>query len=44
MVWIFENNHLESVELLRDWILQEAEFQTIEAETIKGIMNQKNEA
>ena len=35
--WIFENNHLESVETLRDWIVQEAEFQTIAAETIKGI-------
>ena len=39
--WIFENNHLESVETLRDWLVQEAEFQTIVAETIKGIMNQK---
>ena len=35
--WIFENNHLESVETLRDWIVQEAEFQTIATETIKGI-------
>ena len=35
--WIFENNHLESVETLKDWIVQEAEFQTIAAETIKGI-------
>ena len=42
--WIFENNHLESVETLRDWIVQEAEFQTIAAETIKGIMNKKKEA
>ena len=24
--WIFENNHLESVETLRDWLVQEAEF------------------
>ena len=32
--WIFENNHLESVETLRDWLVQEAEFQTIAAETI----------
>ena len=40
--WIFENNHLESVETLRDWIVQEAEFQTIATETIKGITaNQK---
>ena len=40
--WIFENNHLESIETLRDWIVQEAEFQTIATETIKGITaNQK---
>ena len=39
--WIFENNQLESVEKLRDWIVQEAEFQTTAADTIKGIMNQK---
>ena len=39
--WIFENNHLESVETLRDWLVQEVEFQTIAAETIKGIMDQK---
>ena len=39
--WIFENNHLESVETLRDWLVQEAEFQAIAAEKIKGIMNQK---
>ena len=39
---IFENNNLESVETLRDWIVQEAEFQTIATETIKGITaNQK---
>ena len=40
--WIFENNHVESVETLTDWIVQEAEFQTIATETIKGITaNQK---
>ena len=39
--WIFENNHLESVETLRDWIVQEAEFHAIAAEAIKGIQNQK---
>ena len=38
---IFENNHLESVVALRDWIVQEAEFQTTMTETIKGITNQK---
>ena len=39
--WIFENNHLESVETLRNWLVQEAEFQTIAAETTKGIINKK---
>ena len=40
--WIFENNHLKSVETLRDWIVQEVEFQTTAAEKIKGITtNQK---
>ena len=40
--WVFENNHLESVETLRDWIVQEVELQTIAAEKIKGITkNQK---
>ena len=38
---IFENNHLESLETLRDWLVQEAEFQKIAAEKIKGIMNKK---
>ena len=35
--WIFENHYLESVEVLRDFIVQEAEFQIIAAETLKGI-------
>ena len=39
--WIIENNHLESVETLRGWIVQEVEFQTIVVETIKGITNKK---
>ena len=33
--WIVENNHLESVETLQDWIVQEAEFQTTAAETVR---------
>ena len=40
---IFEDNHLEPVETLRNWIVQEAKFQTIATETIKGIMNPKKE-
>ena len=25
--WIFENHKIESVEVLREWVIQEAEFQ-----------------
>ena len=39
--WIFGNNHLGSVETMRYWIVQEFELQTIAAETIKRIKNQK---
>ena len=39
--WIIENNHLEPVEILRDWIVQEVESQTISVEIIKGITNHK---
>ena len=35
--WIFENHKEESVIALRTWILQEAEFQTIAAETTRGL-------
>ncbi|XP_070560350.1 uncharacterized protein [Ptychodera flava] len=35
--WIFEKNKVESVETLRDWIIQEAEFQTIASETVQGL-------
>ena len=34
---IFENNQLESVKILRDWISQEAEVQVVTAEAIDGI-------
>ncbi|CAG2212924.1 unnamed protein product [Mytilus edulis] len=35
--WIFESGKTESVEYLREWILQESEFQTIASETIHGL-------
>ncbi|XP_070582141.1 uncharacterized protein [Ptychodera flava] len=35
--WTFEKRKVESVETLRDWIIQEAEFQTIASETVKGL-------
>ena len=35
--WIYENNKPESVVVLRQWVLQEAEFQTIASETVHGL-------
>ena len=35
--WVFENNKEESVIALRTWMLQEAEFQTIASETVRGL-------
>ena len=35
--WVFENNVTESVIALRQWVVQEAEFQTIASETMYGI-------
>ncbi|XP_046584141.1 uncharacterized protein LOC124291243 [Haliotis rubra] len=34
--WIFETQRQESVEVLREWILQESEFQVIASEVING--------
>ena len=35
--WLYENDKFESVVTLRDWVIMEAEFHIIAAETIKGI-------
>ena len=35
--WVWENYKSESVETLREWVLQESQFQTIAHETIKGL-------
>ena len=35
--WIYENHKIESVEVLREWAIQEAEFQTKAIETIQGL-------
>ena len=42
--WIFENSKEESVIVLRTWILQEAEFQTIASETVHGLMGNFTES
>ena len=35
--WIYENHKIESVEVLREWVIQETEFQTKAIETIYGL-------
>ncbi|XP_048239844.1 uncharacterized protein LOC124124713 isoform X1 [Haliotis rufescens] len=35
--WLHDRDRQESVETLREWVLQEAEYQTIAAETIHGV-------
>ena len=35
--WVFENSVTESVAALQQWVIQEAEFQTIAAETMHGL-------
>ena len=35
--WVFENNVAESVVALRQWVVQEAEFQTIASDTMHGV-------
>ena len=35
--WVFENSVTESVAALRQWVIQEEEFQTIAAETMHGL-------
>ena len=41
--WLFENGKLESVETLRKWVMQEAEFRTLTHETVRGFLNQEND-
>ena len=35
--WVFENRKIESVEVLREWVIQEAEFQTKAVEAVQGL-------
>ena len=35
--WVYERSKTECVETLREWVIQEADFQTIAAETLSGI-------
>ena len=35
--WIYENHKIESMEILREWVIQETKFQTKAMETIQGL-------
>jgi len=35
--WIYEYHKVESVETLREWVIQETEFQTKAVETVQGL-------
>ena len=39
--WIFEKHNHKSVETMREWVLQEAEFQTKTLEAVHGLTNAK---
>ena len=41
--WIFETCRDESVETLREWVIQESEFQTIALETVRGLASTSRE-
>ncbi|XP_048247011.1 uncharacterized protein LOC124151440 [Haliotis rufescens] len=40
--WIKERDMQESVVTLREWVLQEAEYQTIASETVHGLLGKKS--
>ena len=35
--WVYENSQIESVETLREWVIQESQFHTIAHETVQGL-------
>jgi len=39
--WVYENHRIECVEVLREWVIQEAEFQVKALETVQGISYSK---
>ena len=41
--WIYENHRVESVVTLREWVIQEAEFQTIANEVVHGLSGKHTE-
>ena len=41
--WVFEHKKSECAETLQEWIIQEAEFQTVAAETLCGVTGRRRE-
>ena len=41
--WVFEHKISECAETLREWIIQEAEFQSVAAETLCGVAGRRRE-
>jgi len=39
--WVYKNHRIEYVEVLREWVIQEAEFQVKALETVQGISYSK---
>ena len=39
--WVFENYRVECVEVLREWVIQEAEFHSRALETVQGLTTPK---
>jgi len=42
--WVYENRMTECVETLRAWVIQEAEFQTIASETLRGLSSKQRDS
>ena len=40
--WVYENHRIEHIEVLREWVIQEAEFQVKALETVQGISYSKS--
>ena len=42
--WVFEQKNVEYIETLREWIIQEAEFQTVAPETLCGLIGKRRDS
>ena len=42
--WVFEQKNVEYIETRREWIIQEAEFQTVAPETLCGLIGKRRDS